>query len=113
MTTKSYSIKIIDRSLRDNFIMLGLITAIAWPASLLTLASVLDNPWGVCCRRSAQIGRTLADVLLSRRYMRETSHGVSSLKRACSLMSYVIAVTAIVLLRLLGYPWELASSFIA
>lgn len=49
-------------------ILSGLIAAIAWPASLLTLASVIDNPWGVCCRRSAQVGRTLAEVLISRRH---------------------------------------------
>ena len=28
----------------------GLITAIAWPAALLTVSSVIDNPWGVCLR---------------------------------------------------------------
>ena len=37
-----------------------------WPASLITLASVIDNPWGVCCRRSAEAGRQLAEVLLTR-----------------------------------------------
>lgn len=44
----------------------GLITAIAWPVSLLGFASVIDNPWGVCLRRSAQVGKQLAEVLLSR-----------------------------------------------
>jgi len=47
-------------------IFIGLINAIAWPASLITLASVIDNPWGVCCRRSAEVGKLLAEVLLSR-----------------------------------------------
>ena len=42
----------------------GIISAITWPTSLLTLASVIDNPWGVCCRRSAQVGKQLAEVLL-------------------------------------------------
>lgn len=41
-------------------------SAIAWPTGLLGLASVIDNPWGVCCRRSAQVGKQLAEVLLSR-----------------------------------------------
>ncbi|KAG0723291.1 Transmembrane and coiled-coil domain-containing protein 4 [Chionoecetes opilio] len=45
-------------------ILAGIISAITWPASLLTLASVIDNPWGVCCRRSAQVGKQLAEVLL-------------------------------------------------
>ncbi|XP_063216964.1 transmembrane and coiled-coil domain-containing protein 4-like isoform X2 [Bacillus rossius redtenbacheri] len=44
----------------------GIITAIAWPSSLITLASVIDNPWGVCCRRSAEVGKQLAQVLLSK-----------------------------------------------
>lgn len=47
-------------------IFIGLINAIAWPSSLITLASVIDNPWGVCCRRSAEVGKQLAEVLLSR-----------------------------------------------
>lgn len=45
-------------------ILAGIISAITWPTSLLTLASVIDNPWGVCCRRSAQVGKQLAEVLL-------------------------------------------------
>lgn len=47
-------------------IITGLINAIAWPSSLISLASVIDNPWGVCCRRSAEVGKQLAEVLLSR-----------------------------------------------
>ncbi|RXG55254.1 Transmembrane and coiled-coil domain-containing protein 4 [Armadillidium vulgare] len=47
-------------------ILAGIISAITWPASLLTLASVIDNPWGVCIRRSAEAGRQLATVLLQR-----------------------------------------------
>jgi hypothetical protein len=49
-----------------TMIVIGLINAIAWPSSLITLASVIDNPWGVCCRRSAEVGKQLAEVLLSR-----------------------------------------------
>lgn len=44
----------------------GLVSAISWPAGLLGLASIIDNPWGVCLRRSAQVGKQLAEVLLSR-----------------------------------------------
>ncbi|KAG1651522.1 Transmembrane and coiled-coil domain-containing protein 4 [Nymphon striatum] len=35
-------------------------------ASVVTLVGVIDNPWGVCCRRSAEVGKQLADVLISR-----------------------------------------------
>jgi len=49
-------------------ILRGLLTAIAWPASLVSLSSIIDNPWGVCLRRSAQVGRHLAHVLLSKQH---------------------------------------------
>lgn len=32
-------------------VLSGIIAAVAWPASLMTLANIIDNPWGVCCRR--------------------------------------------------------------
>ena len=44
----------------------GFISAITWPTSLLTLASLIDNPWGVCIRRSAEAGKQLAQVLIQR-----------------------------------------------
>ncbi|XP_069774901.1 transmembrane and coiled-coil domain-containing protein 4 isoform X2 [Narcine bancroftii] len=47
-------------------VLSGIVTALMWPASLLTVASVIDNPWGVCLSRSAEVGKHLAHVLLSR-----------------------------------------------
>ncbi|XP_043854129.1 transmembrane and coiled-coil domain-containing protein 4 [Dromiciops gliroides] len=47
-------------------ILSGILTALTWPSSLLTVANVIDNPWGVCLRRSAEVGKHLAHVLLSR-----------------------------------------------
>ncbi|XP_068097850.1 transmembrane and coiled-coil domain-containing protein 4 [Hyperolius riggenbachi] len=47
-------------------ILSGIVTALTWPASLLTVASVIDNPWGVCLSRSAEVGKHLAHILLSR-----------------------------------------------
>ncbi|KPM02347.1 DUF726 domain-containing protein, partial [Sarcoptes scabiei] len=44
----------------------GIMAAIAWPTTLLTISSVIDNPWGVCISRSAEVGKFLADILLSR-----------------------------------------------
>jgi len=40
--------------------------AVVWPAALLGVASVIDNPWSVCTQRSYLAGRQLAEVLLSR-----------------------------------------------
>ncbi|XP_018428146.1 PREDICTED: transmembrane and coiled-coil domain-containing protein 4 [Nanorana parkeri] len=47
-------------------ILSGIVTALMWPASLITVASVIDNPWGVCLSRSAEVGKHLAHILLSR-----------------------------------------------
>ncbi|NXM01364.1 TMCO4 protein, partial [Tyrannus savana] len=47
-------------------VLSGIVTALTWPASLLTVASVIDNPWGVCLHRSAEVGKQLAHILLSR-----------------------------------------------
>lgn len=42
--------------------------AIAWPATLLTLSSMIDNPWSCSVRRSADCGRYLAETLLNREH---------------------------------------------
>uniref|UniRef100_A0A8D0G8I3 Transmembrane and coiled-coil domains 4 n=1 Tax=Sphenodon punctatus TaxID=8508 RepID=A0A8D0G8I3_SPHPU len=47
-------------------VLSGIVTALTWPASLLTVASVIDNPWSVCLHRSAEVGKHLAQILLSR-----------------------------------------------
>ncbi|XP_073651095.1 transmembrane and coiled-coil domain-containing protein 4 isoform X2 [Tursiops truncatus] len=47
-------------------VLSGLVAALTWPASLLSVASVIDNPWGVCLHRSAEVGKHLAHILLSR-----------------------------------------------
>lgn len=47
-------------------VLSGIVTALTWPASLLTVASVIDNPWGVCLHRSAEVGKHLAQILLRR-----------------------------------------------
>ncbi|XP_026546456.1 transmembrane and coiled-coil domain-containing protein 4-like [Notechis scutatus] len=45
----------------------GIVTALTWPASLLAVAGVIDNPWGVCLHRSTEVGKHMAQILLSRR----------------------------------------------
>ncbi|KAJ8395134.1 hypothetical protein AAFF_G00035900 [Aldrovandia affinis] len=47
-------------------VLSGIVTALTWPASILAVASVIDNPWGVCLSRSAEVGKHLAQVLRSR-----------------------------------------------
>ncbi|XP_070587308.1 transmembrane and coiled-coil domain-containing protein 4-like, partial [Erythrolamprus reginae] len=44
----------------------GIVTALTLPASLLAVAGVIDNPWGVCLHRSTEVGKHLAQILLSR-----------------------------------------------
>lgn len=40
--------------------------AIMWPAALVGVASVIDNPWSVCTQRTEAAGKQLAEVLLER-----------------------------------------------
>ncbi|XP_078110526.1 transmembrane and coiled-coil domain-containing protein 4 [Sander vitreus] len=47
-------------------VLSGIVAALTWPASLLAVASVIDNPWCVCLNRSAEVGKHLAQVLRSR-----------------------------------------------
>ncbi|KAJ8016637.1 hypothetical protein DPEC_G00009310 [Dallia pectoralis] len=47
-------------------VLSGIMTALTWPASLLAVASVIDNPWSVCLSRSAEVGKHLAHVLRTR-----------------------------------------------
>ena len=42
--------------------------AIAWPTTLLTLSSVIDNPYSCVLARSAHCGRYLAETLLNREH---------------------------------------------
>ncbi|NXW03673.1 TMCO4 protein, partial [Fregetta grallaria] len=56
---------LVTKTYRLN-IRLCIVTALTWPTSLLTVASVIDNPWGVCLHRSAEVGKHLAHILLSR-----------------------------------------------
>ncbi|GAB6019078.1 Transmembrane and coiled-coil domain-containing protein 4, variant 2 [Chamberlinius hualienensis] len=44
----------------------ALLAPIAAPAAIIQLTSIIDNPWGVCVKRSAEVGSMLAHVLLSR-----------------------------------------------
>ncbi|OUC45480.1 putative radical SAM methylthiotransferase, MiaB/RimO family, partial [Trichinella nativa] len=46
----------------------GVMSAVAWPVSLLGVASVIDNPWNVCIRRSQEVGEQLSQILLSRQH---------------------------------------------
>lgn len=62
----SFAVSMAAQEALKYTILSGLLNAIMWPASLITLASVIDNPWGVCCRRSAEVGKQLAEVLMAR-----------------------------------------------
>ncbi|XP_060074419.1 transmembrane and coiled-coil domain-containing protein 4-like [Ylistrum balloti] len=47
-------------------VLSGIMSAITWPATLVSMASVIDNPWSVCIQRATAVGRELAEVLLAR-----------------------------------------------
>lgn len=48
------------------YIIIGLLTAVAWPAALISAATMIDNPWSVCTQRATAAGKQLAEVLLAR-----------------------------------------------
>lgn len=48
------------------YFCVGLVAAVTWPVTLVSAASVIDNPWSVCSHRAAEAGKQLAEVLLSR-----------------------------------------------
>ena len=41
----------------------SLMAAVTWPAALLNLGSLIDNPWSVACGRADETGEALADAL--------------------------------------------------
>ncbi|XP_064137464.1 transmembrane and coiled-coil domain-containing protein 4 isoform X3 [Loxodonta africana] len=59
----------------------GIVAALTWPASLLAVANVIDNPWGVCLHRSAEVGKHLAHILLSRQ---QSKTDLPALRPRCS-----------------------------
>uniref|UniRef100_H2YRX6 Transmembrane and coiled-coil domain-containing protein 4 n=1 Tax=Ciona savignyi TaxID=51511 RepID=H2YRX6_CIOSA len=63
------NLKIFVIKIMTKFILyFCLIAAVAWPASIVSVAGVIDNPWSVCLQRSVQVGRQLAEVLLAREH---------------------------------------------
>ncbi|XP_065181402.1 transmembrane and coiled-coil domain-containing protein 4-like [Sycon ciliatum] len=53
---------VVTETLKQTIIK-SLLSAIAWPVTLLQLASVIDNPWQICLNRAEDAGRLLADAL--------------------------------------------------
>ena len=49
-----------------------MLAAVAWPSTLLGLASVIDNPWHVCTKRAENAGKHLAEVLVTRQQVTNT-----------------------------------------
>jgi hypothetical protein len=62
----SFAVSMAAQEALKYTILSGLIAAIAWPATLVTVSSAIDNPWGVCVRRSAEVGKHLAEILIAR-----------------------------------------------
>ncbi|CAH1724300.1 unnamed protein product [Aphis gossypii] len=81
----SFAVSVAVQESLKYTVLSGLMAAIAWPAGILGLASVIDNPWGVCCRRSAQVGKQLAETLLTH------SHG----NRPVTLIGYSLGARVI------------------
>ncbi|KAK5981761.1 hypothetical protein GCK32_016813, partial [Trichostrongylus colubriformis] len=81
----SFAVSVAIQQTLMETVLAGLVSAIAWPVTILSAASVLDNPWNVCVARSAEVGEHLAELLLSR------SHG----KRPISLIGFSLGARVI------------------
>ena len=44
----------------------ALASSLAWPVTLMSLTSVIDNPWSICMKRSKAVGIHLSSVLLKK-----------------------------------------------
>ncbi|PVD36937.1 hypothetical protein C0Q70_03930 [Pomacea canaliculata] len=47
-------------------VLSGILAAITWPAALLSVSNIIDNPWSVSMQRAVSAGKQLAEVLLAR-----------------------------------------------
>ncbi|KAI5755000.1 hypothetical protein M8J77_013236 [Diaphorina citri] len=81
----SFAVSMATQEALKYTILSGILSAIAWPSSLLALSSVIDNPWGVCCRRAVQVGQQLAEILLTK------AHG----NRPVTLIGYSLGARVI------------------
>jgi hypothetical protein len=62
----SFAVSMAAQEALKYTILSGLLAALVWPVTLVSVAGVIDNPWGVCIRRSAEVGKHLAEVLIAR-----------------------------------------------
>ena len=51
----------------------AVISALAWPTTLLAASNIVDNPWSVAMSRSRLAGKVLADKLLERQQVRRVT----------------------------------------
>ena len=61
-----FAVSVAADEMIKNTILATLASSLAWPVTILSLASVIDNPWSVCLKRSKSVGVHLAEVLTSR-----------------------------------------------
>ncbi|KAM0335460.1 hypothetical protein ACHAQA_000508 [Verticillium albo-atrum] len=62
---KSYAWKYVKLEILKNTVLVSL-SAVLWPAYLLSTASNIDNPYNLARNRSEKAGRVLADALINR-----------------------------------------------
>uniref|UniRef100_A0A8C5KTU3 Transmembrane and coiled-coil domains 4 n=1 Tax=Jaculus jaculus TaxID=51337 RepID=A0A8C5KTU3_JACJA len=84
-------------------VLSGIAAALSWPASLLGVANIIDNPWGVCLHRSMEVGKHLAHILLSRQRRKVLGWRDGSLVKGTCLQNCQGIIEDVVLL---GAPVE-------
>ena len=72
-----------------TYMCVGLLAAVAWPATVLGAASVIDNPWSVMTQRTFAAGKQLCEVLLSRQQVCVCLHYVRRTVITCMQLLFV------------------------
>ncbi|KAI3649408.1 hypothetical protein MP228_005040 [Amoeboaphelidium protococcarum] len=63
---KTEAVGYLTRQVLMRTILANVMLAVAWPLSLLKIASLVDNPWSIVMDRSFKAGQILGDILFER-----------------------------------------------
>ncbi|XP_065314667.1 transmembrane and coiled-coil domain-containing protein 4-like [Gordionus sp. m RMFG-2023] len=61
----SWAASTVVQEILQETVLAALMASVSWPLTLVSLAGVIDNPWGVCFTRAREAGLELANVLIT------------------------------------------------
>lgn len=72
-------------------VLSGLVSAVAWPLAVLKVGYIIDNPWGVCASRAAEVGKHLATILMERHHVNVVNYSYHIILKFNKFSSALIA----------------------